>query len=608
MLANLFPISGITRRTMDLSGLWQFQFDPEGRGKAEKWGKALPAPISMPVPAAFADFFTDKVSREYTGDFWYQTDVFVPGEWRDMEIGLRFEAAAHRATVFLNGTKIGAHEGGFLPFMVSMNKAVKFDETNRLTVLLNNELSEDCLPVGKTARLPDGRKMAKGYFDFFNYSGLLRPVKLVALPQRRIADFSLTYRLLDSCAEVDYQIVTEGKNGVTATVTVYDREDNEVAFATGMSGTLGISHVHLWEIHNAYLYKFVIRLMDGEKLVDEYTDHIGIRTFEIVGHDFLLNGRPVYMKGYGKHEGGDITGRGLNLGTLKRDFELMKWSGANSFRTAHYPHSEETLRLADQEGIMVIDEVAAVGLMASTLNFFDAAAGPQTRFFQKETTAKLLERHLTQLEELIRRDKNRACVVAWCVANEPESTDVESRLYFETVFSKAKELDPQKRPCTFTSLMTARPDKCQCAELCDFISLNRYYGWYVFGGNEMGMAEAVFQQELAGWAARIPNKPFVFSEYGADTLAGAHKLPSVMWSEEYQIEYFNMCHKVFDSLPFIRGEQVWAFADFQTGEGTMRVDGNKKGIFTRDRQPKAIAFVLKKRWEALAKDYKAQEE
>ena len=96
----------------------------------------------------------------------------------------------------------------------------------------------------------------------------------------------------------------------------------------------------------------------------------------------------------------------------------------------------------------------------------------------------------------------------------------------------------------------------------------------------------------------------MFTEYVADTSAMEHKLPSVMWSQEYQEEVLELIHEVFDSLDFVVGEQVWNFADFQTTEGIMRVNGNKKGIFTRQRQPKAAAFLLKKRWESLPMDYK----
>ena len=111
--------------------------------------------------------------------------------------------------------------------------------------------------------------------------------------------------------------------------------------------------------------------------------------------------------------------------------------------------------------------------------------------------------------------------------------------------------------------------------------------------------------EMDEWKALDLNKPFVFTEYGADTLPSEHKLPSVMWSQEYQNEVLELQHRVFDSYDFIRGEQVWNFADFQTTEGLMRVNGNKKGIFTRQRQPKDVAFLLKKRWESLPLDYKA---
>ena len=369
-------------------------------------------------------------------------------------------------------------------------------------------------------------------------------------------------------------------------------------------GKLHISGAHLWEVYDGYLYRFDVRIFKNDTVVDEYTEKIGVRTFEVKGTSFLLNGKPVYLKGFGKHEESDIVGRGYNLGVIKRDFELMKWIGANSFRTAHYPYSEEVYQLADREGILVIDETPAVGLMASTVNFFDASSGPQTAFFKKETISELLKVHLQELEELISRDKNHACVIAWSLLNEPETTDDESLPYLSAIFQRALELDPQKRPRTFTSLMTALPDKCKCYQLCDFISLNRYYGWYIYGGNEIKVGEMALHHELKQWQAKNLDKPFIFTEYGADTLAGEHKLPSVMWSEEYQLEILKMFHNTFDAYEFVRGEQVWTFSDFQTGEGIMRMDGNKKGIFTHNRQPKAAAFFLKERWENLPADYK----
>ena len=195
-------------------------------------------------------------------------------------------------------------------------------------------------------------------------------------------------------------------------------------------------------------------------------------------------------------------------------------------------------------------------------------------------------------------------VIAWSLLNEPESKDEHSVPYFTEVFNAARRLDPEKRPCTFAMEVSSGPDTCRCYHLCDFIELNRYYGWYIKGGYEISDAEDAFREEMERWKERKLDKPFIFTEYGGDTLSSEHKLPSVMWSQEYQDEVLEMQHRIFDSYGFVKGEQIWNFADFQTTEGLMRVNGNKKGVFTRQRQPKDAAFLLKKRWESLPLDYK----
>lgn len=176
--------------------------------------------------------------------------------------------------------------------------------------------------------------------------------------------------------------------------------------------------------------------------------------------------------------------------------------------------------------------------------------------------------------------------------------------YFDKVFALARKVDPQKRPRTFAMIMNSLPQNCKCYQFSDFLSLNRYYGWYQMGGYEITDAEDAFRKEMDAWEAKEMNKPLIFTEYGADTNGAEHKLPSVMWSQEYQLEYLEMCHRVFDSYDFIKGELVWNFADFQTTEGIMRMNGNKKGIFTRQRQPKMAAYYYKKRWESMPLNYK----
>lgn len=598
----LYPKTTLTRRRISMDGMWKFCLDEKAVGEKEGWMDGIPGEEMIPVPASFQDFYTEKDIREYTGDFWYETDFFVPGEWEGREILLRFGAATHRASVYVNGILITEHEGGFLPFSAKVTTVVRYDSYNKVVVKVNNELNCTNLPCGETITLPNGKKMSKPYFDFFNYAGLQRSVYLLALPGESIVDFDLDYAIHGKNAEVSYQIRTNGEHAVQ--LALFDAKGHCVAQKDGKEGVLYVENARLWQVRNAYLYRLRIRIMDGEELIDEYEQEIGIRTVKVEGMDILINGEPVYLRGFGKHEDSDIVGRGFNIGIMKRDFELMKWIGANSFRTSHYPYSEEIYQMADREGFLIIDEVPAVGMFQSLMNFMEASTGKQTAFFKKETTPVLLKAHLRAIEEMIARDKNHPSVVAWSLLNEPETTNEAAVPYFKEVFDLANKLDMQKRPRTFALIMNSLPDTCKCYQFSDIIALNRYYGWYMKGGYEISVAEELFRKEMNAWKEKKLNKPFIFTEYGADTLASEHKLPSVMWSQEYQDEYLKMTHEVFDSYDFIKGEQIWNFADFQTTEGIMRVNGNKKGIFTRQRQPKDIAYKLKERWEKLPLDYK----
>ena len=593
----LYPENNVTRRAVKLDGMWKFSLDALSQGEKLGWPQGLPTQERIPVPASFQDFFTDKAVREYAGDFWYETSFFLPGEWAGKQLLLRFGSVTHRAVVYCNGVEVARHQGGFLPFCADITGAARPGQENTLVVKANNELDEASIPCGKTITLKNGRKMVKPYFDFFNYAGIHRSVHLMALPQASIRDISLTFALEGDSARIHYAV--DCPEGCAVSLALLDAQGNLAASGEGAAGSLPVKEPHLWQVRAPYLYRLVVRLFQGDELLDEYTLETGIRTVEIQGTRILLNGKPVYLKGFGKHEDSDLFGRGFNPAALKRDFELMKWMGANSFRTSHYPYAEEVYQMADREGFLVIDEVPAVGMFESLMNFAEASTGKETGFFSKATTPQLLEAHLQAVEEVIARDKNHPCVIAWSLFNEPETTRENAVPYFEKVFARARELDPQKRPRTFALIGNSTPDACKCVGLSDFVCLNRYYGWYIQGGYEISDAEENFRREMDAWQARSLNRPFVFTEYGGDTLSSEHKLPSVMWSQEYQREVLEMIHRVFDSYDFVQGEQVWNFADFQTGEGIMRVNGNKKGVFTRQRQPKDAAFLLKARWDSI---------
>lgn len=599
----LYPQNSATRQVVDLSGMWKFAFDFESEGDKKNYKEGIPDGIMLPVPASFADFFTEKEYKEYTGDFWYETSFYADSAWRDRDVDIRFYAAAHVAEVYFNGQKVAYHHGGFLPFSVNVNKLLKYGEANRIVVKLNNELSHTTLPCGEYKVLKNGRKLTTPYFDFFNYAGLIRPVKLVITPKNSIVDITVGHSIEGTTAYTDYTVEHVGKGAIQ--VEVFDQNHVKVASAKGSCGRVKIENAHLWQPRRAYLYTFEFTLSESGVTYDRYSLEVGIRTVKVEGNRILINGSPVYFKGFGKHEDSAISGRGFNLPYIKRDFELMKWIGANSFRTSHYPYSEEIYQLADREGFLIIDELPAVGMLVSTRNAVDAATAAKIKpFFEEEIVQTVtLKNHLNTLEECIQRDKNHASVVAWSLLNEPDTTGSEQAVpYFKALFDRCWELDVQKRPRSFAHIIASQPDRCLCTHLTDFVMLNRYYGWYLLSGYELNDGFDKLDEELSKWDKT--GKPVMFTEYGTDALQGLTRLPAIQWTENYQEEYLEGYHKVFDKHPCVMGEQIWNFADFQTTEGIIRVDGNKKGVFTRDRNPKMTAFTLKKRWESLPTDYK----
>lgn len=567
----LYPLQTKTRDLIDLSGIWKFNFENE---KEEM----------IAVPGSFNDQVVGHDKKNYVGNLIYQKDFLIKEEMLLNEIFLRFGSVTHIAKVYINNELVGTHKGGFTPFEFNINKYVKEGE-NRLKVIVSNKLDYTSLPVGNYSN-ENGQEKVDENFDFFNYAGIHRPVKLWIKPKQHIDDIVITYEVNKNNAKVSFDVKTNVENPKLK-ISILD-EENTVVSTDGV-----ITNVRLWEPLNAYLYKAKVELLSNDdKVIDEYTEEFGIRTVEVRDNKFLINGKSFYFKGFGRHEDSYIHGRGLDEVLNVSDINRMKWLGANSFRTSHYPYSEEMMRLADREGFVVIDETTAVGLMA---NFgFDLIGTTEKKNTWEKINTK--EAHEQVIRELIDRDKNYACVVMWSIANEPSTAEKGAYEYFEPLFKLARKLDKQKRPCTFANIMLAPVNKCLASSLCDVLCLNRYYGWYVNLG-DLKVAREKMLEELNLWHEKYPNKPIMFTEYGVDTIAGIHDIDEMTpFSEEFQIEYYKMNEEVFDSLPYFIGEQTWNYADFQTKYGLFRVQGNKKGIFTRERNPKSIAKHLKNRW------------
>ncbi len=589
----LRPRDTRTRERRSLDGLWRFALDPVGVGRTEEWwGRSLPGAREVPVPASYNDVFADASIRDHVGEVWYQTSVRVPERWSGERIFLRFDAATHHGTAWLNGTQVVEHTGGYTPFEADVSEVIEFGAQNRVTVAVDNRLGWETIPPGRVEETPDGPRQS--YFhDFFNYAGLHRSVWLYTAPQSYIEDITVLTDLQGGAGTVTYHVETAGEERGEIRVALRDAEGAEVARATGSPGRLTVEDVHPWRPGEGYLYELGVELWgEADVPTDAYEVPVGIRTVRVDRTRFLINDEPFYFTGFGKHEDSPVRGKGHDNAFMVHDFALMDWLGANSFRASHYPYAEEVLEYADRHGIVVIAETPAVGIN-SGLAAGAFGAEPFTTFSPQTIGPGTQQAHRQAIRELVARDKNHPCVVLWTIANEPESVTPEARAYFQPLVAEARRLDPT-RPVGFANVLTATPDIDVLTDLFDIVMLNRYYGWYVDAG-DLPAAERGLDAEIRAWTDAY-EKPIIFTEYGADTFPGLHGVTPTPWTEEYQVEVLEMFHRVFDRHEAVVGEQIWNFADFATTAGVLRADGNRKGVFTRERRPKAAAHMLRRRW------------
>jgi beta-glucuronidase len=487
--------------------------------------------------------------------------------------------------------------GGYTPFEADISELVAAGEKFRLTIGVNNELTHETIPPGEiTTGDATGKRIQTYHHDFYNYAGLARSIWLYSVPQQHVQDITVVTDVDGDRGLINYEVEVANQTTGQIQITAIDENGTTVANASGAHGTVTIPSVQLWQPGAAYIYQLQVNIIDPSgELIDTYSLATGVRTVKIDGSKFLINGKPFYFTGFGRHEDTAVRGKGHDQAYMVHDFQLMNWIGANSFRTSHYPYAEEVMDFADRNGIVVIDETPAVGLNIALLGVSEGDA-PHT-FSPDGINNKTQEAHKQAIRELIARDKNHASVVMWSVANEPASHEDGAREYFEPLVNLTRQLDPT-RPVTFANVGTATYKLDRISDLFDVTCINRYFGWYSETG-DLEEAEAALEEELRGWKEKF-NRPIIMTEYGADTLAGLHSILALPWSEEFQVQMLDMYHRVFDRIESMAGEHVWNFADFQTTLGIYRVDGNKKGVFTRDRKPKAVAHDLRTRWKSIA--------
>ncbi len=581
----LYPKANAARAIMDLGGVWDFRLNED-----EPW-----QPIA--VPASYNDQKADPRLRAHVGFAWYRTQVTVPRCYAGQRRVLRFDAVTHDAAVFLDGKPLCTHRGGFLPFEADVTAVTQPGGTHELLVRVDNRISHSTLPVGNeggvaffgsdNAGIPSveagkRRQQEQGVnlpnFDFFNYAGITRPVRLYTTPEAYIDGVAITADM-DGTLCYDVSVVGEG----AAHVDILDTDGRIVASGEGTQGELHIERPHLWQPYPGTPYLYTARIAFGEDRCDQT---FGFRRIEVCGHEIRLNGAPIHLHGPCKHEDSLFRGRGQDNCVNVTDLSLYRWLNANVLRMSHYPYAEEMYDLCDREGILVIDETPAVGI----------GAGERVDPYK---TFPLAEYHAQVLADMIERDRNHPSVILWSLGNEPDTEHFPQSAvdYWKPLYDLAHRLDPQSRPVT---LVCCQNDYTRdlITRTMDVVCINRYYGWYNLSG-DLETAKYAFNIELDFW--QEIDKPLILSEYGADTVAGLHGVVAEMFTEEFQVAYYEAIHECLDARPFVAGELPWNFADFGTQQGPMRSGGNRKGLFTRDRKPKMAAHYFRRRWKDFRK-------
>lgn len=579
------PQNNAYRSAQDISGIWRICFDAEDAGEANGWTHGIRDADShaIAVPGSWNEQLAEAGFMNYVGAAWLETEFFVPFAADTHAYILRFGSADYFADVWVNGMFAGSSGAAMLPFEIAIDNLIERGAMAQLVVRVSNMLPVDGPTQGITKQTyADERRPRDEYlpavrFDFFPFGGIHRPVHLVSRPRTGIEG----YHAAMSMTGVALTVESAHGGRVTARLSGHGTDTAQSAELSRGTAKLDLrpQQPKHWSPESPALYDLTIDLLDDQGgVIDHVQQKIGLREIRVDGTSLLLNDEPIELRGFGKHEDSPLHGRGLNLPQLVKDFALLKWIGANSVRTSHYPYAEEFLDMADAMGILVIDEVFSINLDFRLVN--DA----------------VLENHKQAVSELIARDNNRTCVIAWSLSNEPGYlAEPEYRecsgAYWKSLFAHARSLDPS-RPMTHANVGYAGNDDPAFKE-ADIVTINRYHGWYTEPG-QLEYARAALEADFGALA--VHGKPIFIAEFGADALAGQHATYDQLFTEEYQARFIETYWDAITTHPSVIGGHVWNFADFRTAQHGRRVVHNLKGVFTRTREPKMAAWALRKLW------------
>lgn len=525
---------------------------------------------SLKVPG---DWNTQKPELYYyEGSLWYRK-VFERKALKKSERAfVHFGAANYRADVYLNGKKLGSHIGGFTPFSFEATQQL-LPGRNSLVVRVDNKRARDAVPTLNT--------------DWWNYGGITRSVKLVTVPQVFIQQHFLHLQSVSSGVISGEVQLSQALAGQAVQVSIPELKLHQKV-KTDAQGLAQVSFktqgLQLWTPEQPQRYQINIRAAG-----DSLGEQMGFRTIATRGKQILLNDQPIFLRGISLHEELALNSGGRATGE-KADRQLLQWAkelNANFVRLAHYPHNEEMVRLAEEMGILVWSEIPVYWTIDWT---------------NKATYANAE----AQLSDMIERDRNRANVIIWSLANETPVTP-ERTQFLAQLAHKARALDS-------TRLLSAAMERHwdahnaslsvvedPLADLVDLVSFNQYIGWYD------GLPDKLAQ---VSW--KIPyNKPVFVSEFGAGAKQGLHGAADARWAEEFQADLYRKTLAMLDKIDGLSGFSPWILVDFRSPRRVLPQiqDGfNRKGLISDAGEKKQAFYVLRDYYAQRAQQQNTQQQ
>ncbi len=499
----------------------------------------------------------------YEGTLWYKKSFDIPNYDSSKRYYLHFGAVNYRADIYVNGQKLGMHKGGFTPFNFEMTKHVKATD-NFVIVRVDNKRAADEVPTLNT--------------DWWNYGGITRDVTIYELSPTFIEDYSLQLDKSKKNVIAGFiQLNGDNKANSKVSVSIPELKINK-SYTADQEGQIKleipIKKYEAWSDTNPKLYEVIITSQE-----DKISDKIGFRTIETKGSDIVLNGKTVFLKGICIHE--ENVMRGGRAHSMEDARMLLGWAkelGCNFVRLAHYPHNENMARLADEMGLLLWEEIPVYWTI---------------QWGNTETYKKAEQ----QLSEVINRDKNRASVIIWSMANETPMSDERLR-FLSKLVDATRQLDNQRLISAALEDHGKESDnnimvvEDPFAEKVDILSFNQYYGWY--GGDIDNIKNIRWEIDM--------DKPVIISEFGAGALQGYHADNMTRWSEEFQELLYEETLPTLAKIPQLSGITPWILADFRSPRRMLipYQDGwNRKGLISETGNRKKAFFTLQQFYSEL---------